>query len=526
LAPLRFGTDRTDKIADVATVTDQHRGGSVGRGKWVAALAALVLVAGACGGDDDDDDTAVGDTTTSAAEGDTTTTASGGDDLLGDDTTTTVAGEGTETPTDGRCASPDTAFQSDGTYTAADGTETALEAGEIGVTADTITIGVYAAVDNPFAPGLAEGNRDGVYIWRDWINQNCGLAGRNVEVQFFDTKLDIAGTEWPAAQAAGCENVLAFVGGYELFDANVDTLSSCADAAGAPTGLPDLSVVIGEPTHALNPTTYGVIPSQIISGMADVGAPQYLLEQFGPLRGVFLASNDLPSAHELNIAGFDGIVAAGVELVQIFDVGGREENYDPFTQALIDGDANYAQSGLAVNSTVRWRQNAAQLAPDLDVTWFCTSQCYDANLFAAGNDVVEGTYVSTLTLPFEEADSNPYMQAYLAIAEEGDYKTDSLGFQAFVAGLAMMDTIDAIVAEQGPNAITRQALLDGLSNLNDYEAYGLTGPTDIGDRQNSGCTVLLQAQGGEFVRVYPEEPGTYNCEQDNRIQVRDPQPVG
>jgi ABC-type branched-subunit amino acid transport system substrate-binding protein len=495
------------------------------RGRWIAACAALVLVAGACGGDDDDDDAVAGNTTTTAAEADTTTTA--GDDLLGDDTTTTAAGDGTAEPVaDGECATPDTPFQSDGTYTGADGETVTLEGGEIGVTEDTITVGVYAAVDNPFAPGLAEGNRDGMYIWRDWINQNCGLAGRNVEVVFYDTKLDIAGTEWPAAQAAGCEDVLAFAGGYELFDANVETMATCPDAAGAPTGLPDLGVVIGEPSHALNPTTYGVIPSQIVSGRTDAGPQQWLNENFGPLTGVVLAGNDLPSALALTMAGYDAAEASGLVFAQRFEVGGREENYDPFTQALIDSGANYAQTGLAVNSTVRWHQNVAQLAPDLELTWFCQSQCYDSNLFAAGNDVVEGQYVSVLTLPFEEADQNPLLQSYLDIAEEGGYKTDSLGFQAFIAGLALQDVIEGIVEADGPNAITRQAILDGTAQLRDYDGHGLTGPTDIGDRVPSGCTVLLQAQDGAFVRVFPEEPGTFNCEEDNLVQVRDPQPVG
>jgi ABC-type branched-subunit amino acid transport system substrate-binding protein len=481
-------------------------------------------LAAGCGGDDDDDDVA-SDTTAAAGTdttvaGDTTTTA----DAFGGDTTTTAAGGGGEVA-EGECATPGQAFASTGTYTAADGTETTLEAGEIGVTADTITIGVYAAVDNPFSPGLAEGNRDGAFIWRDWINQNCGLAGRNVEVVFYDTKLDIAGTEWPAAQAAGCSEVLAFVGGYELFDANVETMATCPDAAGAPTGLPDLGVVIGESTHALNPTTFAVIPSQVISGRADAGPVQYLIEQFGPLSGVFLVPNDLPSALESSNALMDGAVGAGITEVQRFEVGGREENYDPFTQALLDGGANFAQSGLAAPNMVRWRQNAAQLAPDAEVTWFCTSQCYDQNLFAAGVDVVEGQYVSTLALPFEESDTNPYLQAYLDIAEEGGYKTDSLGFQAFVAGIAMTDVIQGIVDAQGPNAITRDAVLDGLENLNGYEARGMIGPTDIGLRQNSGCTVLLQAQGGEFVRIFPEERGTFNCEPDNLVQVRDPQVV-
>jgi ABC-type branched-subunit amino acid transport system substrate-binding protein len=491
-----------------------------------AAIAVLVLLAAACGGDDDDAapaDTAVTDTSAAAAA-DATTTTAGGDDGL-DDPTTTTGGDVTP-PADGACAAPDTAFVSDGTATGADGEVVTLEAGEYGVEADTITLGVYAAVDNPFAPGLAEGNRDGMLIWRDWINRNCGLAGRNVEVVFYDTKLDIAGTEFPAAQAAACTEVLAVGGGYELFDANVDTMATCSDRAGAPTGLPDVPVVVGEPPHALNPTTYGVIPSQIISGAPDVGPVQHLVEELGPLRGVVVTSNDLPAALQLNTMTFDAEEQAGLEIVQRFEMSERDENLDPLTQALIAADANYAQSGMTVNHTVRWHQNVAQLAPDLDLTWFCSSQCYDGNLFSAGDDLVEGQYVSTLTLPFEEADQNPLLAQYLAIAEEGDYKVDSLGFQAFIAGLVLGDVIQEIADTQGPNAITRRAVLDGLAQLDDYEAHGLTGPTDIGARQNSGCTVLLQARGGEFVRVFPEEPGTFNCEADNRVQVRDPQPVG
>src|SRR5690606_25384542 len=100
------------------------------------------------------------------------------------------------------------------------------------------------------------GNRDGVFIWRDFVNRNCGLAGRNVEVEFFDTKLDIAGTEFPAAQAAACSSSLAFIGGYELFDGNTDNMRNCVDQAGAPTGMPDITVIQGEPGHYLNPTTY------------------------------------------------------------------------------------------------------------------------------------------------------------------------------------------------------------------------------------------------------------------------------
>jgi hypothetical protein len=496
--------------------------------KWLAVAGALLIVAAACGGDDDDDDvasdTSAGETTTTAA-GDTSTTADEFED--GGDTTTTAAGETGGTGEEGGCAQPNTPFTSTGSYTAPDGTETALEAGEIGVTADTITIAVYAAVDNPFAPGLAEGNRDGVYIWRDWINQNCGLAGRNVEVEFYDTKLDIGGTEFPAAQAAACPTALMFVGGYELFDGNVDNMIACPDSTGAATGMPDLVVVQGEPAHYLNPTTYSVIPTGYVTGLWDSGGEQYLTEQGLDLRGVFLVPNDLPSALNSSNNLFDAAIEGGpVTEIQRFEVGGREENYDPFTQALVDGGGNYARSGLAVNSTVRWRQNVAQLAPDADITWGCSTQCYDANLFAAGNDIVEGTYTWALNLPFEEADLNSYMQAYIDIAEEGGYKTDGLGFQAFVSALTFQEIVERIVEADGPNAITRVNLLDQLANLHDWDAHGLIGPTDIGGRVPSGCQIVMQAQGGQFVRVHPEEPGTFDCDPNHLIQVGEPQPVG
>jgi hypothetical protein len=496
----------------------------VRRSGWFGLLVALTLVAGACGDDDDGGDLDAGAAPAATAPGETSGGAAGAGaaeptaaDPLGG------GSSGAATPTaDCATAQP---FASTGTAVDGAGQEVALEATEIGVSDTTITIGVYAAVDNPFAPGLAEGNRDGVYIWRDWVNQHCGLAGRNVEVIFYDTKLDIGGTEFPAAQAAACGEALAFVGGYELFDGNVETMASCPDAAGAATGLPDLGVVFADVAHFTNPTSFSVIPTPSVSALYEVGGPQEVIEREGALRGVFLVPNDLPATLSLQNAAMDARVEAGIDEVQRFEVGGREEDYDPFTQALISDDANYAESGLAVNNLVRWRQNAAQLAPDADIVWGCASNCYDDNLFATGAEAVEGTYVWVAHVPFEEADTNAYLQAYLDLAEAGGYKVDGLGFQAFVSGLAMTQVIEGIVAEHGPNAVTRSSVLAGIAALHDFDAHGLIGPTDVGGRVPAGCTVLLRAVGGEFVRISPEERGTISCEDDNLVQVGEPQPV-
>src|SRR5690606_10559922 len=64
-----------------------------------------------------------------------------------------------------------------------------LEATEIGVTADKITIAVMADVGSPLAPGLFQGSADAVKAWGDYINEQGGLACREVVVREWDSKL-------------------------------------------------------------------------------------------------------------------------------------------------------------------------------------------------------------------------------------------------------------------------------------------------------------------------------------------------
>ena len=58
----------------------------------------------------------------------------------------------------------------------------------------------------------------------------------------------------------------------------------------------------------------------------------------------------------------------------------------------------------------------------------------------------------------------------------------------------------------GPNAITRQAILDELAAVQDFDVNGWWGKANFGTTLDiSPCFVMLQVQGGEFVRVHPEE---------------------
>jgi hypothetical protein len=120
-------------------------------------------------------------------------------------------------------------------------------------------------------------------------------------------------------------------------------------------------------------------------------------------------------------------------------------------------------------------------------------------------------------LPFEEADANKEVKAYLDAV--GADKADSFGAQAWMAGLLLKKVVDEIVAESGPNAITRQAILDGLANTDDFTANGWMGDSGKDLRGFGPCYMIVQVKGGKFERVYPTEKGTLDCKADNIITL-------
>ena len=84
----------------------------------------------------------------------------------------------------------------------------------------------------------------------------------------------------------------------------------------------------------------------------------------------------------------------------------------------------------------------------------------------------------------------------------------------------MSQAIKAAVKTGGVNAVTRQALFDQLNKIHAFNAGGMIGTTDIGNRKVSPCYVLTQVKNGKFVRVTPSKKGTFNCKSRNTTTVK------
>ena len=466
---------------------------------WIIALMALALVAAACGRDSDD----AADTTTTVAPATTAATDDGGDgDTGGTDGDPTPT---TEAPPTDPCEA------------------TALEETEIGVSADTITVLVMADVGSPLAPGLFQGSLDGTKAWAEKVNANGGLACREVVVEEYDSQINPQESTNGILRA--CENALAMVGSTALFVTDVTDLNTCPDMAGAATGIPDLPERAVDAQHQCSPNVFSVASvngSCPYAGdgprdwVAIVGPYAWLQETAGPLNGVYLLPGDLRNTIATTMPTLRGQEAAGLTIDGMFPVSGSADQatYGQYVQAMLANNSNFGQTGSDDQSILKLRREAVLQGVDVDsVNWFCSVACYTPAFLGSEPEAIEGTYLWLPFLPFDEGDVNPETAAF--IEGMGDSQPASWAAGAWAAGVLFEQAVNAIVEADGPNGLTRVRLLDELTAMSEFSANGMFGSISPAAKETSPCFVMMQVQDGAFVRVYPEERGTFDCEAGN-----------
>jgi Periplasmic binding protein len=241
------------------------------------------------------------------------------------------------------------------------------------------------------------------------------------------------------------------------------------------------------------------------------GSVKWLVQNHGsPVHGVFLVATDLPSTKETShAANRSAQLEVGMGVDGEFGFSGRQDQteYVPYLLAMRQAGSNLA-FGQVMNdqAMLKWRLEAAVQDISADI-WYCGPGCYTDGLLLGGKDV-EGTYVGIPFLPLEEADTNRNLQRFVDALDHPDV----FGADAFAAGLLLEQVVDEIVAADGPNALTRAAVLERLRTIDSFDAGGWFGPIDIAHQRPSNCSVLLQVQDGTFVRVFPKARGTMYCD--------------
>ena len=401
-----------------------------------------------------------------------------------------------------------------------------LEASEIGVSADTITLQVMADVGSPLAPGLFQGNVDAVKAFAQWANDNGGIGCRQVKVLEWDSKMDP--TEAKNGLINGCQNALALIGDNALFNPDTATLSNCADKAGQPVGLPNFVGLANDANESCQPTTGNVqsiseLCTGTLTGVRDLqtqgGIYRWFAKNLAPDNEFFLVPGDLPTTVQSATYIMAAQKAAGINVVGSIKVSSRAEQtvYTQYFQAAKSSGANTIFNGSNSGVMLKAQKEAKAQGVLGDYKWAGSLSIYDKTYTAGDPSVTNGTYAGLSQLPWDEADKSPGLAAYLKYVG-GVEKADALGANGFMAGIAFKETVDAIVAAKGPNAITRAAVIEGLkTEKSDF--MGWVGQPK-GGKDILPCYMIVQIQDGKWKRVYPTAVGQLDCSADNRIIVK------
>jgi hypothetical protein len=409
-----------------------------------------------------------------------------------------------------------------------------LQDTEVGVGNNTIRVAVIADVDNPARPGLFQGVVNGVQAFGKFINGRGGLAGRKVQVDFIDSHL--SADEARNALIRACQEDFAIVGTTALFLNDITPMTSCPDKTGAATGLPDVPLVQTEEAHQCSPVSYPILPNQLICSTRDQhpqtyyvssGQVSYLVRHNKNLHGVWLIPSDLRSTVNATTPLARGEQRLGIKpdgdgLYKISGLA-TQSDYTPIVQTMKQHNSTYAESISDYKSTVFLRREAKVQGVTSVKAWGCALQCYDAKFLSEGGAAVEGQYTALTFIPFEEAKQNKSVAAYVKNVG-GRAKAEAFGAEAWMAGLFFRDVVDNVVKADGKNGLTRARFLEEAAKVHDFTASvdgdAMLGPSDVGAHKINGCFLLMQVKNGRYVRVYPKQANTFDCNPKNVFTIQ------
>jgi ABC-type branched-subunit amino acid transport system substrate-binding protein len=439
------------------------------RGLRLLAVLVLVALVGAACGDDRDDD-AEGTDTTEATSDD-----GGGEDVTFGDLESPCGGG------DGGTAS------------------------DTGVTEDTITIGYGDDAGFASSPGLNHEMADAVKAMIAWCNDQGGINGRTIEGNYYDAKI----TEVNNAMTQACnDDIFMMVGqGWALDAAQEQTRLGCE--------LPSFPTYTVSPEFANAPLMYAAVPNPV--DFQPISEANYFAKKHPKeAKKVGIMFANFAATVDTKDKSLSTWPKVGIEFLDCqleYNITG-EPDYKPFVQKLKDCGA---EAVAFVGSPFPIFQNFLEAAEQLefDPYYLLQANFYDQS-FGKWNQsgLADKVIVRLQDVPLEFADRNKATKDYIDIVEASGGDLSDLGLHAASAFLLWATQAKACGAE-----LTRQCVLDKAKDVHEWDGGGLSGPADVGNNMPSACEVVVGLEGTKWVQLAPEEPGEFDCDEDNVQQV-------
>jgi ABC-type branched-subunit amino acid transport system substrate-binding protein len=373
---------------------------------------------------------------------------------------------------------------------------------DVGVTDDTITIGVIADLTG-VVPGLFKAAPDAVEAYAAMVNDAGGIHGRELVVEVFDTGTNDNGNR--VAYEEACGAVFASVGSESAFDTGgYEAVAEC--------GFPHLA---GFTTDDKIDELDFVFP-RTSPDYVGVGAARWFAEEYPEaVKNAAMFHGNVPVTERSALNLMEARRSVGWEFTYQQPVATLESNYTPHVLEMERRGVQAFAFVADVNNIVRLQKALGQLGYSVQVPDVNTQGYTPDYLDAVGPDG-EGSYVPLTHALFEEADEIPALAEYIEWLGKThpDAEPSSNGLTAWVRAKLFVEAAEAVGED-----LTRDKLMAELETMTDWDADGLIPPDDIGDAvPDTACFVMAQVKDGGYVRAFPDEG--FHCSPDDVYQYK------
>lgn len=385
-----------------------------------------------------------------------------------------------------------------GTLASPCGDGDAKGATEQGVSDTEIKIGYGDDRGYASSPGLNKEMSDAVAAMIDWCNEQGGINGRTI----VGTDYDAAMTQANTVMQEACRSEFMMVGhGFAMDQTAEQTRVACNLAA-----VPGFTV---SPDAANGPMTFQGVPFPVDYA---AGSGLFQVAELNPelKNGLDLVGSTMPTI--ISSLGKVGSIAqtAGYQTkncgVTLNYQG--EPSYVPFAE-------KYKECGVTALWTSRspvphefnFFKALDQVGLDAQIigeaTWYGTS----AKQFNKDSGVLDGLKAGMTFQMLESADKVPAVAKYVELVEAEGGKTALLGMQAASSFLLW-----ATAADECGSDLTRQCMVNELSQVHEWTGGGLHATTDPGNNMPSECGLLVELNGDTYTQAFPAEQGEFKCD--------------
>ena len=367
-----------------------------------------------------------------------------------------------------------------------------------GVTDDLILIG--GGDDRGFVGslGLNVTQTDTIDAFVNTCNELGGILGRKIAVELYDAKIFEVSSVWLDA----CPRMFMMVGeGFAVDGFGEETRVQC-ELAHIPAWTVSAAAAHG-------PWMIQPVPNP--SDRMSLSIAAWILENHpdsvkssGTMFGNFGAT----------IENKDKVLASYPQIGFEFDINleyniNGEDDWTPFVLSLKDAGVQHVYfTGTCLPNYQAFR--AAAAVNNYEAIYSVDPNFYEDTCRRANSDgVMDKTYIRSAYVPFEERFSSKAVDDYLSIMESAGGEIALLGMQTASAFLLW-----ATAAKSCGSELTRECVLEEAAAIDVWTGGGLHVPSDPGVNETPPCGLVLELVNDSYVRVFPEEVGTFACDDD------------